>query len=191
MNWSTKAQSLPHRRFSLKPENKFRTWYIVKAKEYINLHYPGLKFRCAKHADMVTSGVPDMDISIGGYTIWFEFKLFTSLKKERKLDVTSLQAAYLNDLTQHGVPAKLLVGLALGPRKGYDVAIYGAASTALRSDFRPYTQAIEYMVDMAKAGACNAHHILSQLGPSRPSLVGHLPCLVPRQGADDVQEDGG
>jgi len=175
----------------MKPENKFRTWYVARAKEYIGYHYPGLKFRCNKHADMVTSGVPDMDISIGGYTIWFEFKLFTSLKTERKLDVTPLQASYLNDLTQNGVPAKLIVGLALGPRKGYDVALYGAASRALRSDFRPYTHALEYMVEMAKAGARNAHHVLSQLGPSRPSIVGHLPCLVPRNGVDDAHEDGG
>lgn len=174
----------------MKPENKFRTWFVARATEYIRSHYPGLHIRCQKHADYVTSGVPDMDIAIGGMTIWLEFKVFTSLEKERKLNVTALQRDYLNSLTQAGVPAGVLVGLALGPRKGYDVALYhcGTPSSAPRSDFRPWTTAVEKILQMAKAGAVNSHHVLSQIEPSR-SRVGHLPCLT--QGIDDAYEDGG
>ena len=179
----------------MKPENKFRTWFIEKARGYLNQHYPGLRVRFQKHADYVTSGVPDMDIAIGGLTLWYEFKCLPSCKKERKLDVTPLQQAYLRELTEAGVGRGLLVGLALGPRKGYGVAVYHTTlpTHAHRDDFRPWTIVVDEILSLAKYHASKSHHILSQVGHSRPALVGHLPCLNPREeaGLDDAHEDGG
>lgn len=179
----------------MKPENKFRTWFVERATEYLRSHYPGLRVRFQKHADYVTSGVPDMDIAIGGVTLWCEFKLLPSCQKERKLNVTALQMEYLSSLAQAGVGRGLLVGLALGPRKGYDVAIYHEAipTVAHRNDFRPWTFVVNEILSMAQSRAANAHFYLSQIGPVRPSLVGHLPVLAyrPDSGLDDAHEDGG
>jgi len=178
----------------LKPENKFRTWFIEKAREYLRQHYPGVRARFQKHADYVTSGVPDMDIALAGITLWFEFKQLPSCKKERKLDVTPLQRDYLRELAEVGVGRGLLVGLALGPRKGYDVALYHTAipTSAQRNDFRPWTIVVDKMVEMAKCVAINSHNEFEK-GGRRTSLVGHLPLLTLHEdaGLDAAHEDGG
>ena len=179
----------------MKPENKFRTWFIDKARGHLNRHYPGLRVRFQKHADYVTSGIPDMDIAIAGVTLWFEFKHLPSCVKGRKLDVTALQMAHLNSLAEAGVGRGLLVGLALGPRQGYDVALYhaGIPSVAHRNDFRPWTVVVDKIFEMAKCAAINAQHEFHKAG-SRVGLVGHLPIphLQPvDSGLDDAHEDGG
>lgn len=182
----------------MKPENKFRIWFTAKAIGYLAQKYPGLKVRFQKHADHVTSGVPDIDVGICGITLWLEVKLFMSLTKERILDVSALQLDYVRGLTDAGIPAGVLVGRSLGPRMGYDVALYDKAipSVSLRDDFRPWTIVVDQMVAMAKDCAGRSHHILSQIGPHRPSIVGHLPVLLPvREAAevdlDSADEDGG
>lgn len=179
----------------MKPENTFRTWFIGKAQGYLSQRYPGLRVRFQKHADYVTSGIPDMDMAIGGLTVWYEFKCLPSCQKERKLNVTALQLAHLRSLAEAGVGRGLLVGLALGPRKGYDVALYHETlpTVAHRNDFRPWTIVVDEILSMAKYHAAQSHQILSQVGHSRPALVGHLPCLTPRavEGLDDAHEDGG
>lgn len=176
----------------MKPENKFRTWFIDKAKEYMAIHYIGVRVLFHKHADMATSGVPDMDVSIAGITLWEEFKFLPACAKGRKLDVSPLQRSYLEELTQGGVGAGVLVGLALGPRKGYDVAVYHQAipTIALRSDFGPYTHAVEQLVSLAKHRAHEAHIVLSTIDADRPGRMGHLPLCTPRRDADRVADVG-
>lgn len=179
----------------MKPENKFRIWFIDKARGYLTQKYPTLHVRFQKHADYVTSGIPDMDIAIEGMTLWYEFKLLASCKKERKLDVTPLQMAHLRELAEACVGRGLLVGLALGPRKGYDVAVYHEAipSVALRNDFRPWTIVVNEILQMAKLHAMRSERLLSQIDSPRPATVGHLPVLAlrPNSGLDDAHEDGG
>lgn len=176
----------------MKPENKFRTWFIDKAKDYMAQHYPGVRVLFHKHADMATSGVPDMDVSIAGITLWEEFKYLPACVKGRKLDVSSLQRDYLEELTQGGVGAGVLVGLTLGPRKGYDVALYYQTipEVALRSDFGPYTHAVEQLVALAKHRASEAHRVLSTVDPYRAGGVLRLPVLAARRDADRVNDVG-
>jgi hypothetical protein len=124
---------------SMKPENKFRLWFIERFREYVLASSPHARFRATKHADYANAGVLDMDLAINGMTIWIEFKLIPQCVKERKLDVSDLQKDELHELTQAGVSASVLVGLPLGPRKGYAVALLDAnVPTHLkRSDFGP------------------------------------------------------
>ncbi len=179
----------------MKPENKFRKWFEDKARGYLSQKYPGLKVRFQKHADAVTAGIADMDISIGGITIWIEFKLLTSCKKERKLDVTALQHEFLQSVAQAGVPSGLCVGLTLGPRQGYDVAFYHAAipTQAVRNDFRPWTIVVGQLLALAQLYAAQSHDVLSQVDLhhhvllARPALSAHRTVA----GLDDVLEDGG
>jgi hypothetical protein len=136
-----------------------------------------------------------MDISMSGVTLWFEFKHLPACKKERKLHVTALQMAYLSSLAEAGVGRGLLVGLSLGPRKGYDVALYHETipTVAHRNDFRPWTVVAGEILTVAQVCASRAHHTLSQIGHSPRATVGHLPVLSPRHdaGLDDAHEDGG
>lgn len=179
----------------MKPENKFRTWFIDKSRGYLNQRYPGLRVRFQKHADYVTSGIPDMDIALAGITLWYEFKLLTTCKKERKLNVTALQMEHLRSLAEAGVGCGLLVGLALGPRKGYDVALYHETIPAVahRNDFRPWTIVVDEILSVAKGHAAQSHRVLSQVGHARHTVVGRLPVLTHRHdsGLDDAHEDGG
>jgi hypothetical protein len=69
----------------LKPENKFRKWFIEKAEGYLCDHYPDIRTHYQKHADMVAAGIPDMDIAICGITMWIEFKLLETCKEKRKI----------------------------------------------------------------------------------------------------------
>ena len=181
----------------IKPESKFRAWFIGKAQGYLNQHYPGLRVRFQKHAAYVTSGVPDMDIAIGGLTLWYEFKCLPSCKTERKLHVTELQMEHLRSLAEAGVGRGLLVGLALGPRKGYDVAVYNTVlpTHAHRDDFRPWTIVVDEILTMAKDHAAQSHEVLKRLDTNRRHLVGRLPVLgwvLPSaEGLDGAHEDGG
>ena len=181
----------------MKPENTFRTWFIEKTKGYVNQHYPRLPLRFQKHADYVTSGVPDMDVSMAGLTIWLEVKCLPTCTKARTLHVTALQRAHLDSLAEVGVGRGLLVGLALGPRKGYDVAFYHETlpTVAHRNDFRPWTVVVDEMVSVAQGRAAFAHALLHSLHCGGRGLVGHLPLLAPRVeselGIDDAHEDGG
>lgn len=181
----------------MKPENTFRTWFIEKARGYLNHRYPGLRVRFQKHADYVTSGIPDMDMAIGGLTVWYEFKCLPSCQKERKLNVTALQLAHLRSLAEAGVGRGLLVGLALGPRKGYDVALYHETipTVAHRNDFRPWAIVVDDVLSMAKYYAEQSHKVLSRLETNRRHIVGNLPTpgwvAPPMEGLDDAHEDGG
>ncbi len=124
----------------MKPENKFRTWFTEKFKDYLTLKYPTLTYKVQKHADYATQGIPDIDIIIAGMTIWIECKLTPQCVTKRKLDVTELQRQELRHIAQAGAPAGLLVGLPLGPRKGYMAAWFDADAIPLhvtRTDFRP------------------------------------------------------
>jgi hypothetical protein len=179
----------------LKPENKFRVWFEEKARGYLAQRYPSLPVRFQKHADAVTAGIADMDLSIGGTTIWLEFKLLTSCHKERKLYVTPLQHEFLRAVAQAGVGSGLLVGLALGPRKGYDVALYHTTipTVAHRNEFRPWTLVVDELLSMATARAAQSHYLLSQVESPRPHRVGNLPlfALASMPDLDDACEDGG
>jgi len=108
----------------MKPENKFRTWFIDKFAGWVNQAYPHWRIVTKKHADYATSGTLDMSIAINGITVWVEFKLIPSMKEHRKLDVSAIQRAELAVFARAGVPCCVVVGLPLGPRKGYDVALY-------------------------------------------------------------------
>jgi hypothetical protein len=179
----------------LKPENKFRLWFVERATEYLRSHYLGLRVRFQKHADYVTSGIPDMDIAIGGITLWYEFKNLPSCKKERMLNVTPLQMGHLRELAEAGVSRGLLVGLTLGPRKGYDVALYHETipTHASRNEFRPWTVVVNEILWEAKEAALRSHNALSQIDPTRSAIMGHLPVLAdrPDNRLDDPHEDGG
>jgi len=108
----------------MKPENKFRKWFETQFKAYMNSEYPALRVRVQKHADYATDGIPDLDVAINGMTFWLEVKLFQSCQRERMLHVTPLQRANLQAAASVGVPAGVLVGLSLGPRKGYRAALF-------------------------------------------------------------------
>lgn len=112
----------------LKPENKFRVWFTERFKAHLLLHHPGMTYRVQKHADYATSGIPDLDIIICGITMWVECKLVPKITKKRTLDVSELQLFQLRDIAEAGAPAGLLVGLPLGPRKGYLAAWFSAGT---------------------------------------------------------------
>ncbi len=138
----------------MKPENKFRNWFQLKMREYMLKQYPSLRVRVQKHADAVTAGIPDIDLSIAGITMWLEVKHLESCVKGRTLHVTPLQVATLNSIAQAGVFSGLLVGLALGPRQGYAVALYSAVPTlAVRDDFGRWETVVDTLVAHAKASS--------------------------------------
>lgn len=142
----------------MKPENKFRKWFIDRFAEQMVLRHKGTKTTVQKHADYATDGIADIDLSINGITMWLEVKLLTSCKAERKLDVTPLQRAYLENRAKGGVPTGLLVGLALGPRKGYRVALFvpPISEVVHRDMFRHVDDVVARLYSMAHAGAINA-----------------------------------
>lgn len=139
----------------MKPENKFRKWFLDKFQLHMNHCHPNTKITVQKHADYATDGIADIDLSINGMTCWLEVKLLTSLKEERKLHVTPLQRAYLEGRAKGGVPTGLLVGLALGPRKGYHVALFvpPISEVAHRDMFRQPEHVMERIYSMAYAAA--------------------------------------
>jgi hypothetical protein len=135
----------------MKPENKFRKWFIDRFTEQMFLRYRGAIITAQKHADYATDGIADIDLSINGMTMWLEVKLLTSCKAERKLDVTPLQRAYLENRAKGGVPTGLLVGLSLGPRKGYLVALFipPISEVVHRDMFRPVDEVVSRIYSLA------------------------------------------
>ena len=142
----------------MKPENKFRKWFLEKFTEQMFLRHRGTTVTVQKHADYATDGIADIDLSINGMTMWLEVKLLTSCQEERKLHVTPLQRAYLEGRAKGGVPAGLLVGLALGPRKGYRVALFvpPISEVVHRDMFRPVEDIVGRLYSVAHAATLNA-----------------------------------
>lgn len=133
---------------AMKPENKFRKWFIERFQSCMQSQYDGVSIRVQKHADYATDGIPDLDISVNGMTAWIEVKCLDACKRERKINVTPLQRNNLCSAARAGVPSGLLVGLSLGPRKGYLVAFYKAADipdTVCRDSFRDVEHVTSYM----------------------------------------------
>ena len=142
----------------MKPENKFRTWFVEKFRGWLHQVHPGATFVARKHADYATGGILDMSLTVNGITVWTEFKLIPKIEKERKLDVSELQRAEIDEYSRAGAPVVVLVGLPLGPRKGYDVAFYNQAvpEKAYRNDFGCHTDAFDYVYSLAEKGAQRA-----------------------------------
>lgn len=184
----------------MKPENKFRQWFLDKFTLHMFGNYTGARVTVQKHADYATTGIADIDLSINGITMWIEVKLLTSCKEERKLHVTPIQRAYLENRAKGGVPTGLLVGLALGPRKGYLVALFvpPISEVVHRSMFRPYDQVVERIYSMANAAAHRSVQDFERLtvprsGPTdfaRLDVSRTLPC-EDVECTDVAGEDGG
>lgn len=132
---------------AVKPENKFRKWFIVNFMNVLNANYKYAKIRVQKHADYVTQGIPDLDIGVNGMTCWIEVKCVdTCSLKGRRLDVTELQRSNIESAAQAGIPAGVLVGLKSQSRHSppYRAAFFPAGSvpTHVKShDFVP----VEYL----------------------------------------------
>lgn len=139
----------------MKPENKFRKWFLERLQKHMAHCHPNTKITVQKHADYATDGIADIDLSINGMTCWLEIKLLTSLKEERKLHVTPLQRAYLEGRAKGDVPTGLLVGLALGPRKGYLAALFvpPISEVVHRDMFRQSEHVMEQIYSMAYTAA--------------------------------------
>lgn len=191
----------------MKPENKFRKWFLDKFEGQMNQAYPGTPVTVQKHADYATDGIADIDLSINGMTMWLEVKLLTSCKEERKLNVTPLQRAYLEGRAKGGVPTGLLVGLSLGPRKGYLVALFVPPISEVihRDMFRQPVEVIERIYTMARTATLQAVRRFEkfdavikptsvQIPRTRPVDFADLDAVDLRdskRGADDPAEDGG
>jgi hypothetical protein len=139
----------------MKPENKYRTWFIDKFKGWLNQAHPGTTFVSRKHADYATGGILDMSLTINGVTVWTEFKQVPQCEKERKLEVSDLQRAELDEYTRAGAAAVVLVGLPLGPRRGYESAIFQQAipTKVYRGDFRRMEVVFDVLYSMAETAA--------------------------------------
>lgn len=175
----------------MKPENKFRKWFEKEFQLYMGLQYPTACVRIQKHADYATGGIADLDISINGMTLWVEVKLLTSCHAERKLNVTPLQRNFLEQCAKVGVPSGVLVGLAFGPRRGYDVALFipPISEVVHRDMFRSSAVAIERLYAMAAKASADAHRSFQTGGPLGHNDFSSLDCVV-----DDgvgPSEDGG
>lgn len=157
---------------SAKPETKFRNWFIQKLREYVLAKGPTATFRAQKHADYATAGVPDVDISINGITMWLEFKLIPQCAKERKLDVTELQRVELSSIADACVRSGVLVGLPLGPRQGYEVAYLDEPipATIKRADFGPVEAICSVLYSQAYVSAESAHNRFKYISLSRLPL---------------------
>lgn len=142
----------------MKPENKFRTWFVAKFRGWLNQAHPGATFVARKHADYATGGILDMSLTVNGVTVWTEFKLIPKIERERKLDISELQRAEIDEYSRAGAPVVVLVGLPLGPRQGYDVAFFNkdVPQTVLRSDFGRTEGAFAYVYSLAETGAKRA-----------------------------------
>ena len=181
----------------MKPENKFRKWFLEEFNRYMKRERPGTLITVQKHADYATDGIADIDLSINGMTCWLEVKLLTSLKEERRLHVTPLQRAFLEGHAKGGVPSGLLVGLALGPRKGYDVALFvpPISEVAHRDMFRQPTIAMERIYAMAEQAAFTTHSLFETNKLASPPLVDHarldVSDLRGRECRDEADPDGG
>jgi hypothetical protein len=139
----------------MKPENKFRTKFVEKFQEWLNQVHPGASFVSRKHADYATGGILDMSLTINGVTVWTEFKLIPQCEKERKLEISDLQRAELDEYTRAGAAAVVLVGLPLGPRRGYESAIFQQAipTKVYRGDFRRVEVVFDVLYSMAETAA--------------------------------------
>jgi len=139
----------------VKPENKFRKWFLDKFTAQMFVEHRDARVTVQKHADYATDGIADIDLSINGMTMWLEVKLLTSCKEERKLHVTPLQRAYLENRAKGGVPTGLLVGLSLGPRKGYLVALFvpPISEVVHRDMFRPVDDVVSRLYSLAYTAA--------------------------------------
>jgi hypothetical protein len=181
----------------MKPENKFRKWFLDNFRTYMLAHYPTVKITVQKHADYATDGIADIDVSINGMTMWLEVKLLTSCQEERKLHVTPLQRGYLETRAKGGVPTGLLVGLALGPRKGYRVAVFipPISEVVHRDMFRPMESVAERLYAMARQAAHTAHTAFLRAESDRTGGIDFAGLDVcddrPRTTDDDADEDGG
>lgn len=184
----------------MKPENKFRKWFLEKFQGHMNQTYPGVKITVQKHADYATDGIADIDLSINGMTCWLEVKLLTSCKEERKLNVTPLQRAYLEGRAKGGVPTGLLVGLALGPRKGYDVALFipPISEVVHRDMFRQHSVIVERIYSMVQTASFAASQHFKNHQANRPCLADYAGLGAPdtldsetSECGDVAGEDGG
>ena len=139
----------------MKPENKFRTWFLAKFKGWLNQAHPGSTLVARKHADYATSGILDMSLTINGITVWTEFKQIPACVRGRKLDVSDLQRTEIEAYTVNGAPACVVVGLPLGPRLGYDVALFKfpIPENVYRDNFRWHTTIFEELYGMAEKTA--------------------------------------
>lgn len=153
----------------MKPENKFRVWFIERLRADILARHPHATFSSRKHADYANAGIPDMDISINGITLWLEFKLVPKVTKERKIDVTDLQRDELSTLTKARVPAGVLVGLPLGPRQGYEVAYYDQTipTSVRRTDFGPLQAVFNILYSQAYVSAEQAFNLFKLIALSK------------------------
>jgi hypothetical protein len=144
----------------MKPENKFRVWFLARLKLFVQGLSPQATFVSQKHADYASGGVLDQDVAINGYDFWVEFKLIPTLQKARKLAVSDLQKVELRRRLFAGVPGVLVVGLPLGPRNGYDVAVFvgEVPETVCRGDFRPASDAYRVLYNLAASYAEQAHN---------------------------------
>jgi hypothetical protein len=139
----------------MKPENKFRTWFLDKFRGWLNFVHPGSTFVARKHADYATSGILDMSLTINGMTVWAEFKQVPTCVRGRFLDVSELQRVELDTYTQAGAPACVLVGLPLGRGLGYDVALFKSPvpSQVYRNDFGRMALVFEDLYRLAHTAA--------------------------------------
>lgn len=178
----------------MKPENKFRGWFLERFATYMKLRYPSAKVTVQKHADYATTGIADISLSINGMTAWYEIKLLTSCKEERKLHATPIQRAFLESRAEAGVPSGLLVGLALGPRKGYKVALFipPISEVVHRDMFRSVEEVSQRIYSLAATATRYAAEAFEretapQFDPVDFSeLDTHLDL-----GSDDAVDDGG
>ncbi len=178
----------------MKPENKFRKWFIDRFTEYMFVHHRDAKVTVQKHADYATTGIADISLSINGMTAWYEVKLLTSCKEERKLHATPIQRAFLESRAKAGVPSGLLVGLALGPRKGYAVALFipPISEVVHRDMFRPVEDVSQRIYSLAATATRYAAEAFErQTTPQfEPVDFSELDTHLDL-GSDDAVDDGG
>jgi len=144
----------------MKPENKFRLWYIKSFQSYLHTRYPGTITSVQKHADYATGGIPDLDITINGFTLWVEVKLLPACTRARRLDVSDLQRDNLAKKYAAGAPSGVLVGLPLGPRRGYTAAWFPTPEiprVVTNSCFVDVQQTMDALYHMAKEYAERTH----------------------------------
>ena len=175
----------------MKPENKFRNWFIGQFRVWAEKEHPGCKVRVQKHADYATDGIPDIDLAIHGMTMWLEVKLLTSCQEVRKINVTPLQRANLEQSASAGVPAGLLIGLALGPRKGYRVAVFvpPLSEVAHRDMFRPVELACEKLYAMADEASSRSYARFNAPDPDARTII--FTSGPHGDDRDSATEDGG
>lgn len=130
-----------------KPETKFRLWFEREFVKYATDMWH-VETTIQKHADVVTSGVADIEVLLCGITLWLELKVVPATTVKRKLGLTKLQERFLAIRAHHGIPAFALVGRPFkSPEPGYQVALYTTPlpTHVFSIDFQPLPIVAEFL----------------------------------------------